>query len=85
MQEKYTTADMAGQQDTPSFNGATATLTDCQVTTDGQMRLARQTNGVFVFRKLESIEQVLDAKRLPTEGGTYMGNPKWAGPGGKPM
>ena len=39
MQEKYTMADMAGQQNTDAFGGATATLQDVRVTADGRMRI----------------------------------------------
>ena len=36
--------------------------------------------GVIVFKKLadDQLTSFLEEKRLPTEGGTYMGNPTWA-------
>ena len=91
MQEKYLEADMAGKQklEEPAFGGATATLQDVAITSDGQLRVARQADGKnhFVFKRLEGgkLAELLKDKRLPTDGGTFIGNPTWLGPGGKPM
>ena len=84
MQEQYTAADLAGQQNSPQFNGATAVLTDCRITADGKMRIGRNKAGVLVFKKLVSgqLQEYLGATRLPATGGTYIGNPSWAGPTG---
>lgn len=82
MQERYLEADIAGQQKSAAFQGATATLTDCRISADGTVRLGRNAGGVLLFKKLqpEQLGAYLAAKRLPTEGGTFIGNPSWGGP-----
>jgi len=82
MQEKYLEADLAGQKESQAFQGATATLVDCRISADGAVRIGRSAGGVLVFKKLVpgQLNEYLKAKRLPISGGTYLGNPEWAGP-----
>ena len=82
VQEKYTEADMGGQQSTSVFSGTTSTLTASLISTDGTLRIGRGPDGVLVFRKLPpgGLAAWLDDKLLPTDGGTYLGNPSWKGP-----
>ena len=82
MQEDYREADMGGQQSTAVFSGATTTLTASVISTDGSLRLGRSTDGVLVFRKLPpgGLASYLEDQLLPSDGGTYLGNPTWKGP-----
>ena len=82
LQEKYTEADMGGQPSTSVFSGTTSTLTASLISTDGTLRIGRGPDGVLVFRKLPpgGLAAWLDDKLLPTDGGTYLGNPSWKGP-----
>ena len=90
MQEDYEQADLGGQANSPAFAGAEATLYDCLIATaNGQtLRVGRTSpesttfKGVFVYRKLRATELAtyLDENMLPTNGGTYIGNPTWKGP-----
>ncbi len=79
IQEKYEEADLAGQQNSNQFSGASAILSECRITADGSMRIGRVSNGVIVLKKLPegALDAYLSEKRLPTDGGTYMGNPSW--------
>jgi len=83
MREGYLEADIGGQQKSPSFKGAAATLEDSVISSDGSLRLGRwESGGILVFRKMGSGELAayLEEQLLPSEGGTYIGNPTWPGP-----
>jgi len=82
MQEQYLEADMGGQQNSPAFRSATATIAASVITSDGKLRLGRTTDGLLVFRKMApgQLASFLADNLLPTDGGTYLGNPKWKGP-----
>jgi len=90
MQEDYGQADLGGQANSPAFAGAEATLYDCLIASaDGlTLRVGRTSpdsttfKGVFVYRKLRPAELAtyLDENMLPSDGGTYLGNPTWKGP-----
>lgn len=79
---RYTVGDIAGQHESAAFTSATATLSDCRITADGGVRLGRNAGGVLVFKRMAPgvLEAYLTEKQLPTEGGTYIGNPTWTGP-----
>ena len=82
MQEEYTEADMGGQQSTSVFSGSFSTLTASVISTDGTLRIGRGPDGVHVFRKLPpgGLAAWLEDQLLPSDGGTYLGNPTWKGP-----
>ena len=82
MQEEYTEADMGGQQSTSVFSGSFSTLTASVISTDGTLRIGRGPDGVLVFRKLPpgGLAAWLEDQLLPSDGGTYLGNPTWKGP-----
>eukprot|EP00324_Dicrateria_rotunda_P002663 CAMPEP_0206159628 /NCGR_PEP_ID=MMETSP1474-20131121/6015_1 /ASSEMBLY_ACC=CAM_ASM_001110 /TAXON_ID=97495 /ORGANISM="Imantonia sp., Strain RCC918" /LENGTH=515 /DNA_ID=CAMNT_0053560465 /DNA_START=156 /DNA_END=1700 /DNA_ORIENTATION=- len=82
MQEKYLEADMGGQQNSPAFREATATLAASVITSNGKLRLGRNADGILVFTKLPpgTLAAYLDETLLPISGGTYIGNPDWKGP-----
>jgi len=75
VQERYESADIGGQKNTPGFAGATATLEGVCITADGALRLGLTPGGggsYFVFKKLGDGERDgwLGSKGLPLEGGT---------------
>ena len=82
MQEEYTEADMGGQQSTSVFSGSFSTLTASVISTDGTLRIGRGPDGVLVFRKVPpgGLAAWLEDQLLPSDGGTYLGNPTWKGP-----
>lgn len=83
MQESYDEADLGGQASSPAFSGSSFTLLESAITSCGTLRLGRDDDtGVYVFRKMASGELAayLDETMLPSEGGTYLGNPTWQGP-----
>ena len=84
-QETYAEADLAGQQDSPAFRQITAVNVDGRISADGKVRVARcdDKGSVIVFKKLPPgmLSELLTSRRLPTSGGTYMGNPSWPAPG----
>ena len=84
MTESYDNADIGGQANSPAFGKVGVTLLESAITSCGQYRLGRDDEmGVYVFRKMKDgiFAEYLAEKRLPTSGGTYIGNPTWAGPG----
>lgn len=75
VQERYESADIGGQKNTPGFAGATATLEGVCITADGALRLGLTPGGggsYYVFKKLGDGERDgwLGSKGLPLEGGT---------------
>ena len=83
MLESYKEADLGGQQNSAAFRGADATVLSSIISTDGTLRLARGGKGaVFVYRRMPpgALTAWLDENLLPTDGGTYLGNPTWKGP-----
>ena len=75
VQERYESADIGGQRNTPGFAGATATLEGVCITADGALRVGLTPGGsgaYFVFKKLRDGERDgwLGSKGLPLEGGT---------------
>ena len=84
MLETYTSADVGGQADSPAFSSVSVQLLESAITSCGKYRLGRDdATGVYIFRKLPPgmFADYLAENRLPTEGGTYIGNPTWKGPG----
>jgi len=87
MREKYSEADLGGQQNSPAFQGADATLYASLITADGTLRLGRsapfgKAGRYYIYRKMPDggVAQYLETNLLPTDGGTYLGNPTWKGP-----
>ena len=83
MQEKYEEADLGGQASSTVFKGSSFTLLESAITSCGRLRLGRDDEtGVYVFKALEpgGLASYLEYERLPSEGGTYVGNPTWKGP-----
>ena len=83
--ESYDTADIGGKAGQSAM--VEFTLLESAITSCGEYRLGRDDDtGVYVFRKTRegAFAAYLDENRLPTSGGTYLGNPTWGGqPGGK--
>ena len=83
MREEYEAADLGGQASSSAFKGSSFTLLESAITSCGRLRLGRDDDtGVYVFKKLEpgGLASYLEYNRLPSEGGTYLGNPTWKGP-----